>query len=235
MWLITRYDPVSLISLKASTATSTGGKSLLLPTPFAFKMALLDVVIQNVGLEQGKKHWSTIRAGQVAVHGPDRISVNNSFTKILKPNRNSGVDPDTGLISVMIRTIAFREYVQWQGPCRIAFSIEDTETEAWARWLTQIHYIGKRGGFIQAVAPPDVSENLPSDFTLLTEGIEGAFPLDGTLQLMDDCDPKLSFDAVDIYSTKSLKLGKDRILRSVVLPYRMKRSSRGYTLYERID
>ena len=42
MWLIAEYQPVSLFSLKNSLATSSGGKSLLVPTPYAFKMALLD-------------------------------------------------------------------------------------------------------------------------------------------------------------------------------------------------
>ena len=41
MWWITNFEPVTMFSLKAAAATSTGGKSLLLPTPFSFKMALL--------------------------------------------------------------------------------------------------------------------------------------------------------------------------------------------------
>lgn len=235
MWLITTYKPVSFVSLKTSTATSTGGKSLLLPTPFAFKMALLDVVIQREGLDEGKRLWSAIRGSEVAVRGPDWITVNNSFTKILKPNRNVAVDPDTGLTSVMIRTIAFREYVQWQGNLQIALSVESADVEQWQQWLTQIQYMGKRGGFIQAVSVPEATLELPSDFVMLTQGIDGEFPLNGTLQIMDDCDSSLSFDKVDIYSDQNLRLGKDRILRNVIIPYRMQRSSRGYTLYQRID
>ena len=169
------------------------------------------------------------------MRGPAYITVNNSFTKILKPNRNVAVDPDTGLTSVMIRTIAFREYVQWQGDVQIALSLNAPEQAQWQRWLTQIQYIGKRGGFIQATSIPKAAETLPADFAVLTKTIDGAFPLHGTLQIMDDCDPSLSFDRVDIYSDQNLRLGKDRILRNVVIPYRMQRSSRGYTLYERID
>jgi CRISPR/Cas system-associated protein Cas5 (RAMP superfamily) len=235
MWFITTYEPVSFISLKTSTATSTGGKSLLLPTPFAFKMALLDVIIQNAGIEQGKRSWNTIRGGQMAIQGPAWITVNNTFTKILKPNRNVATDPDTGLVSVMIRTIAFREYVQWQGPLQIAFQINEMDAGNWERWLTQIHYLGRRGGFLQAIEAPQEEEELPVDFTLLTESLNGSFSLDGTLQMMDDCDPMLSFDKIDIYSNQNIRLGSDRILRHIILPYRMQRSSRGYTLYQRID
>ena len=54
-------------------------------------------------------------------------------------------------------------------------------------------------------------------------------------RLWDDCGDNLSFDEVNIYSNKSLRLGTHRVLHTVILPYRMARSSRGYTLYERFD
>ncbi len=44
MWLHCSYEPVSLYSLKLSAATSSGGKTLLAPSPYAVKMALLETV-----------------------------------------------------------------------------------------------------------------------------------------------------------------------------------------------
>ena len=236
MWWITTYQPVSLFSLKVATATSTGGKSLLLPTPFAFKMALLNVVIQVEGIQRGKQIWPSIRDGRMAILGPTQIAVNNTFTKILKPSRGqTTADPDTGIRQVMSRTIGFREYVQWHGETRIAFEPSAENDAIWALWTTQIHYLGKRGGFIQATGKFDKSEELPPEFTRLGESEQHntRFSLDGTLQVMDDCGNKLSFDEVDIYSSKNMRLGAHRILRPVILPYRITRSSRGYTLYER--
>lgn len=236
MWWITTYEPVSLFSLKVAAATSTGGKSLLLPTPFAFKMALLNTVIQQEGLDAGTRLWPTIRDGRIAIHGPNQIAVNNTFTRILKPSRGQQLpDPDTGILQVMGRSIGFREYVQWHGETRIAFEPANDTDENWALWTTNIHYLGKRGGFIQATGQLDKAEVLPSDFLLLGEEEQHSerFPLDGTLQVMDDCGSNLSFDEVNIYSSKTMRLGTHRILRPVILPYRMARSSRGYTLYER--
>ena len=259
MWWTTTYEPVSLISLKVATATSTGGTSLLLPTPFAFKMAILNVVIQTEGVQRGKQLWPVIRDGRMAILGPAQIAVNNTFTKILKLSRDKpSPDPDTGILEVMSRTIGFREYVQWQGEIRIAFEpggeddIDwtqrgthrqqqqfqfepgDNEGINWAQVTTQIHYLGKRGGFIQATGEFQVTEELPVKFTLLNdEQHNERFPLDGTLQVMDDCGNKLSFEEIDIYSNKNIRLGIGRIRRSVILPYRLARSSRGYTLYER--
>ncbi len=232
MWLVTTYQAASFTSLKVANATSTGGKSLLLPTPFAVKMALLDVIISRAGLAKGTRLWPTIRDAAVAVQGPRYITVNNTFTKVLKPDRNKAFDPETGLLTPMLRTIAFREYVQWQGTLKLALDIQSGDDLAWSNWLTQISYIGKRGGFIQALEGSDQRETVDNSFALLTAEAD-TFALDGTLQLMDDCGPKLTFEQVDIYSGKPMKLGKDRLLRPIILPYRQVRASRGYTLYER--
>ena len=235
MWHITTYRPVSLVSLKISTATSTGGKSLLFPTPFALKMAVLGIAISVKGVEVGESLWPAIRDGRVAVHGPKQISVNNSFTKILKPMKGKpSQDPDTGLIRPLIKTIGFREYVQWQGSFSIAFAPAAAMPDDLPHWLTMISYLGKRGGFIQAIDAPEIVSELPGDFTEL-RSLEGQFPLDGTLQIMDDCSPKLSFEQVNIYTSKTIRLGKDRILHHVILPYRLTQSSRGYSLYQRLD
>lgn len=235
MWYVTTYQPVSMISLKTAAATSTGGKSLLLPTPFAFKMALLDRVIQQVGVSRGELLWGGIRDARIAIRGPRQISVNNTFTKIMKPMKGKpSLDPDTGLIPPMIKTIAFREYVFWDEPIQVGVQLGVDLPGAWSQWFSQVDYIGKRGGFIQSITAPVKQEILDNGFTVLTDASDG-FALNGTLQVMDDCSPQLNFEQVDIYSGKNMRTGKDRILRPVVLPYRMVRSSRGYTLYERLD
>jgi len=235
MWYVTTFQPVSLISLKLATATSTGGKSLLLPTPFAFKMALLNVVIQDAGLARGKALWDAIRDGKVAIDGPVQIAVTNTFTKILKPMKDKPTrDPESGLTRSMINTIGFREYVQWFGNVQIAFRPGKTQAGDWQRWLTLINYIGKRGGFIQASAEVEQLEELNVRFVRLDQQAEN-FALDGAMQIMDDCSPKLTFEQVDIYSDKNMRTGTDRILRHIVIPYRPISSSRGYTLYQRVE
>lgn len=238
MWLTTTYEMVSPLSLKLSTATSTGGKSLLLPTPFAFKMALLDRAILHAGLDAAQEMWPALRDTPVAVRGPEHITVNNTFARILKPARGKpATDPLTGMVAAMTHTIAFREYVLWQGACSIAIHLDDRNADGetpWARWLTGISYLGKRGGFVQAMDEPVLSDDLGAGFTSLTESAD-EFSLEGTLQVMDDCGPSLSFEQVNVYTSKTIRLGKDRILRHIVLPYRMERSSRGYTYYRYLD
>ncbi len=45
----------------------------------------------------------------------------------------------------------------------------------------------------------------------------------------------MTFEQADIYSGRGVSPGKDRILLHVVLPYRLARTSRSYSKYERID
>ena len=68
---------------------------------------------------------------------------------------------------------------------------------------------------------------------MLTEEVNGAFPL-GTLQMVDDCGPELTFERANVYSGQRIRVRQDRIFHHVILPYRPTRSSRGFTLYERI-
>jgi len=239
MWTIAEYQPTTFFSLRPYTATSSGGKSLIVPTPFAIKMALLDAAIRTQGIARGRALFPALRDLRIAVRLPHHILVNKTFVKIWRINdgvSKKGKDEKARLIAEARAkrmwpyqdSIGFREYVQFGGPLTLAFqgvSLQELEP-----LLTQINYLGKRGGFLQLIGvPKEVGEI--DGFTILTEGVNGAFPL-GTLQMVDDCGPRLTFEQVDVYSSKSIKPGQDRVFHHVVLPHRPVRSSRGFTLYE---
>jgi hypothetical protein len=237
MWLTANYSPTTFFSLKPASATSTGGKSLLCPTPFALKMALLDVAIRVYGLIEGQQLFPALRSLRIAFQAPNQAVVNNTFTKILKPPKNKPeFDPDLNLTIPLINTIAFREYISFHGELVLAF--QGMPNEQLTPLLLNLNYLGKRGGFIQLQTVPQPQnwaddDLLPNGYTLLTESTSN-FPVDGLLQMLDDCGPKMTFEQANIYSGKSIKLGKERILHHVVLPYRLVRSSKGYSYYERI-
>ena len=243
MWTIAEYQPTSLFSLRPYTATTSGGKSLIVPTPFAVKMALLDVAIRTQGLARGQALFPALRDLQVAVRLPQRIVVNNTFAKILrlKEVKTKASEKEVAIAGAVAerqwpfqKTIAFREYVQFSGPLALAF--QGMPPEDLTPLLVQVNYLGKRGGFIQLLSLPEMAEEFPAGFTMLTEGVNGTFPL-GVLQMVDDCGPSLTFDKANVYDRNrksQIKLGKDRIFHHVVLPHRPVRSSRGFTLYERI-
>jgi hypothetical protein len=226
MWTIARYQPTAFFSLKPNMATSTGGKTLIVPTPFAVKTALLDAAIRTQGLARGKALFVGLRDLEIAVQLPHHVVVNNTFQRVLRAARS----PSPGQWPYQ-RTIGFREYVQFGGTLALAFR---TLTDDLAPLLAQINYLGKRGGFIQLLDEPESAEELPDSFTLLTEGVSGAFPL-GTLQMVDDWGKKMTFERMNIYNDARITTGKHRVFHHVVLPHRPVRSSRGFTLYERIE
>lgn len=239
MWLIARYAPVTLFSLKPAVATSSGGKTLLCPTPFAIKMALLDAALRTLGQPAGKQLWPDIRDLQLKVALPDQISVINTFTKIVRPKKNGPSDDDgTGLITPLGSTIAYREYVAYGGSIGVAAQLASGEQQGdLADLFVQINYLGKRGSFLQLQAAPalvdDGAVEQDQGWVTTTEH-QTSFSFDGTLQMLDDCGDRMTFDHADIYNNRRITLGKERVLRHVVLPYRLARSSRGFSLYERI-
>ena len=238
MWTVVSYLPGALFSLKPATATSSGGKTLICPTPFALKMALLDAALRTRGRAAVQPLWKDIRDLRIQLRLPDRLSVINTFTKIVRPKKNGPSDDDgTGLLTPLGSTIAYREYVSFGGALGLAFQL--TSGDVLPTTLTElfhhITYFGKRGGFMQLLAPPTNQEADGEQGWIVLTTDQTSFSFGGTLQLLDDCSPKLTFEQVDIYSGKRMTLGKDRLLRHIVFPHQMTRSSRGFSLYERMS
>lgn len=245
MWLIADYAPTTFFSLKPAVATSTGGKTLLCPTPFALKMALLDTAIRSRGVAEGERLFPRIRDLQIALRPPRYAVVNNTFTKILKPRRGKVTeDEDLGLSIALINTIAFREFVQFGGSAsekmELAFSVPDEEgADSFLKsLLPQLNYLGRRGGFFQLQSIGQQSWSIETlrenGYTLLTESSR-SFHRDGLLQMLDDCGAKMRFEHANIYDKKRIRSGQERIIHHVVLPYRLARSSKSYSYYQRIE
>jgi hypothetical protein len=232
-WLVAEYQSTALFSLKPAWATSSGGKSLLVPTPYAVKMAILDAVCRTSGVAVAEKSWPQVRDLAVALRPPEHAVVTNLFTRILKPNRTPP-PPGSQHAGPLGKTICYREYVYLDGPLGLALGEVSREERQLVDWLLQINYLGKRGGFVQLLAPPTFAETLPGDFIAISDSTD-SFPADGVVQQLDDCDASLTFEKASVYSGKSIRTGRERVLHHAVLPYRLVRSSKGFSHYELID
>jgi hypothetical protein len=234
MWILADYEAVTLFSLRLSSATASGGKTLLTPTPYAFKMALLDVACRTLGLAEAERVWPQLRDLSVAFRPAPQAVVTNLFQKVLRPRRNPAplYEPDAGPFQ---RTIGYREYVQLVGPLGVALGeIEATQQKWLVDLLLNVSYLGKRGSFMQLQRPPLTMDTLPNHYVHLSNTPK-TFALGGVLQMLDDCAPSLTFSRANIYSGERVTVGKERIIRHVVLPYRLTRSSKSFSLYERLD
>ncbi len=236
MWLIAEYAATALFSLKPAWATSSGGRTLLVPTPFAIKMALLDVVCRAEGVDSAQAAWEGwLRDLPVALRPARQAVVNNTFTKILKPRRKEA-EPGTAHVGPFQKTIGYREYVYLEGPLGIGLEVSDqAQIAPLTQWLAGINYLGKRGGFVQLLDVPAQVEYLPDDYILIAPAIGAAIPIPSLMQQLDECGPSLTFEKASIYTDAKIELNKDRLLHPVALPYRVVASSRGYTWYARSD
>ncbi len=235
MWVLAQYEPTALFALKPATATASGAKSLLVPTPYSVKMALLDVACRLEGKSAAEAAWPWLRQVGVALQPTKQVVVNNTFTKVLKPRRSPS-KPGSQDAGYFGRTIAYREYVYLHDPFVLALEGETDEQAAYLeRWLININYLGKRGSFIQLVELPRRSAELPSEFIRLDTDVEVFTLSDVILAQLDDVGANTTFERISIYSPESMKLGVHRLLRHVALPYRRVASSRSYTQYERSD
>lgn len=258
-WVSVRYHPASFFSLRPAQATASGGKTLLIPTGFAMKMALLNASIQLEGVAEGERRFTIIRDLRIALRLPSSITVLKSFAKIRRPvefkdaaTREEKIEKLSAIRQYPYQsTIAYRELVQLGDPtlgieaCEVelACAVPDVAsgmeaTDAPPPWLGStllgVNYLGKRGGFWQPLAKPATYQELPSDFIEVTRDSQSV-PLDGTLQMLDDCGSRLTFQQANIYSAKRITLGEGRIFRHVALPYRLAYSSRGYSRYTRLS
>jgi hypothetical protein len=231
MWLVAEYEATALFSLKPANATASGGRTLLVPTPFAVKMALLDSACRLDGVKTAELACKWLTGARVALRPPRRVVVNNTFIKVLRPRRNPAKEgsADMGFFQ---RTITYREYAQLDERFAIALEIPDElPTGALETWFMAINYLGKRGSFIQIQDIPQKLEQLPENFIRIGESLDG-FALNNIMTQLDDTGADASFDALNVYSGKRIRLGKERLLHHVALPYRLVRSSRSYSYYE---
>lgn len=223
MWIVAYYRPVTLFSLKRSVATGSGAKTLLVPTPFAVRTALVDACIRTQGLAAGQRAFDWIKRLRLAIRPPENAVVVHSFTKVLKPTRKDDQE------NAFDRTIAFREHAYQDGRLGIAFETDDPAAVSGLRVLAdQINYFGKRGSFVQWLPPLEESEELPPGF-LSTDGPE--FHASGLIQQLDDWGESLTFDKLNVFSDQQIKLKRDRILVPLVVPYQLVRSSKGFSYY----
>lgn len=237
MWVLACYKPTGLFSLKSSATTSSGAKTLLVPTMYSVKMALIDAAFRSG--EDGEEVFELVKPLKVRFRPPEHAAVTHGFIKI---RREREVKDAKNLEAIELKrtspfqpTVAYREFCAFDGELTVAISAEGVEDASRLEGLLPlIGYFGKRGSFFQ-FAGVDRAESLPERFTFPMDDPPEEFDLNVTVQPLDDLGERATFDAISTYSTSRAKLGRDRVLVQTAVPYKVVSSSRGYTLYRRSD
>lgn len=239
MWLVASYEPTTLFSLRYSSATTAGAKSLLVPSPYTIKMALLVAAIRIEGKEWARANFIWIRGlTPLRLRPPQYAVVNRCFLRFQKKaeektgkeKRDPNKPPPIGYGPP---TVGFREYVHLQGALDIAFPVENLTDEQRAhlcRLLMQVNTFGKRGSLFQFLGCDERAE-LSDDFSQVFH--PGATSVNGLLQPLDDMAPGLTFEKVDV--TDTAKMNKtDRPTQTTLLPLQARRFAASWASYERI-
>jgi hypothetical protein len=226
MWLLADYEPTTLFSLRTSTATSSGGRTNLCPTMYGVKMALIDAAFATG--QDGRQTFEVVRALPVRIRPSRWAVVNNCFIKIWREPHEKG--------KVAFQpTVGYREFVYLSGAFTVAVGVDGLSPQAQeglGRLLEAIGYFGKRGSLVQ-FRGTTLAETLDYSFSFQVGDGRGRLSPDLIVQFLDDFGPKVSFEAINTYSSAPARLERDRVIVPVAIPYRMRASSRTYTLYER--
>lgn len=219
--------------MKSSAATSSGAKTLLVPTMYSVKMALIDAAFRSD--KNGAEVFELLKPLKIRFRPPEHAAVTHGFIKI---RREREVKDAKNLQAVELKrtspfqpTVAYREFCAFKGELTVA--IETEETTLWIEELLPlVGYFGKRGSFFQ-FAGSEHAEELQERFTFPLYDPPEEFGLDVVVQPLDDMGECATFDAINTYSTDRARFGRDRVIVQTAIPYNMVSSSRGYTLYKR--
>lgn len=228
-WLVADFAPVGLFSLKVSQATSSVGRTLVVPTPYAIKMACVDAAFRS-GLRDGDcaAFLEALVGVDVRIRPPSAAVVTHTIVKV----RQEPKTPDPSL--PYTSSIAYREVVHHAGSWRWAFDLAASDDALAGRLvesLARVRYIGKRGSFVQFLGLSR-TEALGDEFTApMAPGQDFRVPGAWHIQQLDDFGPGATFASLSTFSEGRAVRGRDRVFTTTVIPLGLVRSGPGFSEY----
>ncbi|MGH8011857.1 MAG: hypothetical protein ACREQ4_05090 [Candidatus Binataceae bacterium] len=230
-WLIAEFEPTSLFSLKVSLATSSVGRTLVIPTPYAIKMALVDAAFR-AGLPESDcaAVLRDLVGVEVRIAPAPTAIVTHTFVKV----RQEARDPNSR--SPYSSTIAYREVAYLHGLTRWAFDLAGGD-DALAGKLTEllplVSYIGKRGSFVRFVSLYRLVD-LGSEFTQpVPRGGTWNPPARAHIVPLDDFGPQADLETLSSFTQKRPKREQHRRFVETIVPIGIVNTGPGFTEYSR--
>lgn len=231
-WLVAEYQPTSLFFLKTSQATSSVGVSLIIPTPYAIKMALVDAAFR-VGMNREQDYDDFLRSlvrVELRIAPALTTVVTNTFLKIRQESRDG--DP----LRPYGPAIAYREMVYVQGPWLWAFDLacgDDLLARRLVHLAPHINYIGKRGSFIQyhgfhrcIELGPEFTQPLKSDASWVA-------PSSAHVRVLDDLGPEANLETLSSFTEVKPKRDRHRKFVSTIIPVGIVNTGPGFSEYRK--
>jgi hypothetical protein len=222
-WLETEFTQVGAFSLRPSNTTANAGRSLLLPTPYAIKMALLDQLISQLGVEVASSHFAIIRDLEIYIEPPQMITVSELTRQIQRiddiPNRWKG-------------NLVKQQYCLYSNPWHLCLGTWSNEfLHLLSQLIVSLEYLGQRGGFIQSLGTVDIIDKPSPNYISLSREVDLRKVGMGVVQRMDDMQSNLSFEDVSRFNSGENLLDTRRQY-NILTPYRLIQNNNNYLVYE---
>ncbi|MCC7103689.1 MAG: hypothetical protein IT307_00975 [Chloroflexi bacterium] len=228
-WLVSEWAPVGLFSLKVSTATSSVGRTLVVPTPYAIKMACVDAAFR-AGLPDADCAALLVALApvEVRIRPPAAAAVTHTIVKVRQePKKATPGEP-------YISSVAYREVVHHAGSWLWAFDLaaaDNVFADRLVRCLPRVNYVGKRGSFVQFLGFERRTE-LDASFTAVYDEMNGfTMPPAWHIQPLDDFGPEATLGVLSSYSPAPARRDRHRVFRSTIIPLGLASSGPGFSEY----
>ncbi len=228
-WLVVEYQPAALFSLKISLATSSVGKTLVIPTPYSIKMAFVDAAFR-AGLSDVEcaDFLRSLVNLDVRIAPPEAACVTHTFIKVRQESRDA--DP----LKPYTPNIAYREIVHHHGIWQWAFDLgagDDTLAERLVLIAPHVSYIGKRGSFVQFCGFSRRTELGPN----FTQPVQNEKPWTPPERLhivaLDDFGKEADMETLSSYTDRTPKRDKHRRFVDVIVPLGLVNTGPGFSEY----
>lgn len=233
-WLLLHYRPTTLFSLRTSLATSSVGRSLIIPTPYAIKMAFVDAAFR-AGWPDDKCQNLVKELASVEVRiSPGKNSiVSQTIQKIRQEQRK-----ERGGEEIYISSVAYREIVFVSGRWIWAFNVGDNKdlSDKISSLAPVVNYVGKRGSMLQFCCSKRVDALDERFFSVPMTKLDGELPCRVHIATLDDFGPEATFEYLNSFDpSKKPKKGKHRVLVETLIPAGITNSGPGFTQYSMGD
>lgn len=228
-WLVVEYQPTALFSLKISSATSSVGKTLVVPTPYSIKMAFVDAGFRfGLTQEQCADLLRSLVPIDVRIAPSESTVVTHTFVKVRQESRKA--DP----LQPYDSTIAYREVAYHLGSWLWAFDLaggNDTLAARLVDLAPHVNYIGKRGSFVQFLHFSRASE-LTERFTQPIQNSEPWSPPPRSHVVpLDDFGPEADLETLSSFAKGSARRDRHRRFVDTIVPVGLVNTGPGFSEY----
>jgi len=230
-WLIGEFAPTTLFSLKVSSATSSVGRTLVVPTPYAVKMALVDAGFRAaLSDDDCARLLRALASIEVRIAPARDAVVTHTFVKVRQESRDA--DP----LRPYTSTISYREVAHLNLPINWAFDLATADDVSIARLpelLPHISYIGKRGSFVRFVRVYRVSTLGPEYTQPVAFDEAWSPPRRAHIVPLDDFGPDADLETLSSFTQKRPRRERHRRFVDTIVPVGIVNTGPGFTQYSR--